>query len=66
MFLSYYFIVLSARLSKGRVKYDRKLSLNIKEIVKQRLELRCKNCSTVINYSIWKAVILYYHVDDYF
>lgn len=49
-----------------RLKYSKKLSLDVKEEIKQKQELRHENRSVVIHNRVKKVVMLYYYLDNHF
>lgn len=49
-----------------RKKRNGELFFNTKKVTKQELELECKNRFTITDDGVQEAVILHYHVNNYF
>ena len=65
--VSFYCIVLPFCLSIYlRMKCNRESLLDDKEITKWKPELRCKNRFSITDNKVQEALILYYHVNNYF
>lgn len=48
------------------MEYNWKLSLDIEEVIEQKLELRSKNRSVITDDGIQKALKSHHHIDNYF
>ena len=49
-----------------RVEYGRELFLDTKEVIKGEPKFIFKNCSVFIDDRIQEAIMLHYHIDNYF